>query len=99
VMVMDETTDMVEVVRRITSFFVHESCGICTPCRLGGRRMLDSLERIAGGRAAADELAKLDVLMHGISGLTFCPMGTGMCEPVSSGLTRFRDEFEARVRS
>ncbi len=99
VMVMDETTDMVEVVRRITSFFVHESCGICTPCRLGGRRMLDSLELLATGRGTSRELMRLEELTHGISGLTFCPMGTGMCEPVTSGLSRFRSEFEARVRA
>jgi len=97
VIVMDETTDMVEVIRRTTSFFVHESCSRCTPCRLGGRRLLDTLERVASGRGAARDLAKLEELTRGISGNTFCPMGTGMCEPVTSGLERFRDEFESRV--
>jgi len=97
VIVMDETTDMVEVARRITDFFVHESCGACVPCRLGGFRMLERLEAIARGRGRPDDLAKLESLARGISGLTFCPLGTGMCEPVLSGLALYRDEFVARL--
>ena len=98
IIVMDEQTDMVEVARRITSFFVHESCGGCVPCRLGGRRMLETLEAISSGRGTPADLDKLRALSKGISGITFCPMGTGMCEPVASGLALFREEFEARVK-
>lgn len=97
VIVMDETTDMVEVARRITSFFVHESCGGCTPCRIGGEQLLLTLETIASGRGGERELTKLEELTRGITGITFCPMGAGMCEPVSSGLARFRNEFVARI--
>jgi len=94
---MDETTDMVEVLRRITSFFVHESCGICVPCRIGGQRMLEALEAIASGQGTSDDLARLTSLAQRIAGLTFCPLGTGMCEPVMSGLSRYHDEFSARL--
>ena len=97
-MVMDETTDMVEVTRRITSFFVHESCGGCVPCRIGGMRLLEALSTITSGTGTPADLEKLEHLSHSISGLTFCPMGTGMCEPITSGLNLFRDEFNARVR-
>lgn len=97
VIVMDETTDMVEVVRRITRFYVHESCGHCVPCRVGGRRMLDALERCAAGAGRPNDLEELEALAHNIGGITFCPLGTGMCEPVASGLRLFRDEFAARV--
>ncbi len=97
VIVMDETTDMVEVARRITSFFVHESCGGCTPCRVGGEQLLRTLETVAAGRGTSRDLTKLEELTQGITGVTFCPMGTGMCEPVSSGLNRFRSEFVARI--
>jgi NADH-quinone oxidoreductase subunit F len=97
VIVMDETTDMVEVVRRTAGFFVHESCGGCSPCRIGGRRLLETLDAVASGSGTAKDLTKLEELTAGISGITFCPMGTGMCEPVSSGLARFRSEFEARI--
>ncbi len=98
IIVMDETTDMVEVTRRITSFFAHESCGRCMPCRIGGRRMLERLERLTAGTARPKDLQELEALSRGISNVTFCPMGTGMCEPVASGLSLFRTEFEARVK-
>ncbi len=97
IIVMDETTDMVEVTRRIISFFAHESCGVCVPCRIGGFRMLERLEAIAQGRGGPDDLAKLESLARSISGITFCPLGTGMCEPVLSGLKLYRDEFVARL--
>ena len=97
VIVMDETTDMVEVTRRTTSFFVHESCGNCVLCRIGGTRMLEILERMSNNCAQPDDLEKLEFLARGIYGPTFCPMGTGMCEPISSALKLFRGEFAARV--
>ncbi len=97
IIVMDETTDMVEVTRRIASFFVHESCGSCVPCRVGGHRMLECLEHLAGDRAKRGDLSQLEQLADGISGMTFCPMGTGMCEPVISSLRLFRSEYEARI--
>ncbi len=97
VIVMDETTDMVEVTRRIVSFFVHESCGSCVPCRIGGVRLLERLATIAAGRGGADDLAKLESLARGISGVTFCPLGTGMCEPVLSALKLYRNEFVNRL--
>ena len=99
VIVMDETTDMVEVVRRITRFFVHESCGNCLPCRVGGKRMLEHLERLAAGTGTARDIDDLEYLAHGIYGRTFCPMGTGMAEPILSGLRLFRDEFEEKVKA
>jgi NADH-quinone oxidoreductase subunit F len=97
VIVMDEQTDMVEVTRRITRFFVHESCGECVPCRVGGNRMLQNLDRLVSGQAGPAALDELDRLSKGIMGLTFCPMGTGMCEPIASGFRLFRNEFDARV--
>jgi NADH-quinone oxidoreductase subunit F len=97
VIVMDETTDMVEVTRRTTRFFVHESCGNCSLCRIGGNRMLEILNRLGSGAACRDDLIDLEKLAAGIYGPTFCPMGTGMCEPVNSALKLFRDEFAARA--
>lgn len=97
VIVMDETTDMVEVTRRITSFFVHESCSGCVPCRIGGIRMLERLEVIARGKGGPEDLAKLESLAQRISGITFCPLGTGMCEPVLSALKLYRNEFVNRL--
>jgi NADH-quinone oxidoreductase subunit F len=99
VIVMDETTDMVEVTRRITSFFAHESCGRCMPCRIGGKRMLERLDRMVNGKGLPADLQDLEKLSAGIAGVTFCPMGTGMCEPVASGLKLFRAEFESRAQA
>jgi len=94
---MDESTDMVEVTRRIANFFVHESCGQCVPCRVGGNRMLQNLDRLASGEAGPVVLDELDRLSRGIMNITYCPLGTGMCEPITSGMRLFRDEFEARI--
>ena len=97
IIVMDETTDMVEVVRRITKFYVHESCGYCFPCRIGGKRMLSSLERLAGGKGSKQDIEDLEYVAKGMYGRTFCPLGTGMAEPVLSGLRLFRPEFEMKT--
>jgi NADH-quinone oxidoreductase subunit F len=99
VIVMDETTDMVEVTRRITSFYVHESCGHCTPCRIGGMRLVETLDRLAAGQGRHDDLAKLASLAQGISSSTFCPLGTGMCDPVVSAMKLFHGEFTQHVQS
>lgn len=97
VVVMDETTDMVEVLRRITRFFAHESCGNCLPCRVGGHRMLGLLEKLTAGQGAMRDIEQLEYLAKGIYGQTFCPMGTGMVEPILSTLRLFRPEFEKRA--
>jgi len=97
IIVMDETTDMVEVVRRITRFFVHESCGYCFPCRIGGQGMLLLLEKLAANNGAMQDIAELERIARGITGQTFCPMGTGMVEPILSALKLFRSEFEKKV--
>jgi NADH-quinone oxidoreductase subunit F len=97
IIVMDETTDMVEVVRRITRFFVHESCGNCLPCRLGGHRMLTLLERLSADKGSRQDIGELEYLARGIYGRSFCPMGTGMVEPVLSALRLFRGEFEKKA--
>ena len=97
VVVMDETTDMVEVLRRITRFFAHESCGNCLPCRVGGHRMLEHLERLVAGKGTMQDIEALEYVAKGIYGRTFCPMGTGMAEPILSTLRLFRPEFEKRV--
>ncbi|HEX9117859.1 MAG TPA: NADH-quinone oxidoreductase subunit NuoF [Anaerolineae bacterium] len=96
VIVMDETTDIVEVARRITRFYVHESCGECTPCRVGGQRLLEALDRVADGHPRYNDMATLDSLTQGIAGLTFCPMGTGMCDPIRSAMQHFRSDFAGR---
>ncbi len=97
VIVMDETTDIVEVVRRITKFYVHESCGYCFPCRIGGQRMLSRLEALAAGEGSINDIEDMAYVARGMYGRTFCPLGTGMAEPILSALRHFRPEFENRA--
>lgn len=95
--VMDETTCMVEVARRITKFFAHESCGRCVPCRLGSRRLFETLDRIKNGKGKSDDLNIVLELANGINGLTFCPMGAALVNPAMSAIEKFREEFEYHI--
>jgi NADH-quinone oxidoreductase subunit F len=94
VIVMDETTCMVEAVRRLSKFFAHESCGRCPPCRIGSRRMYEVLERLEEGRGSPGDIELLLTLAEGIDGQTFCPLGSALVNPVRSAITHFRQEFE-----
>jgi NADH-quinone oxidoreductase subunit F len=97
IIVMDETTCMVEAARRMTKFFAHESCGRCTPCRLGATRLYEVLDRLEHGKAAADDVDCALNLTNGIDGRTFCPMGGALVNPARSAITHFREEFDYHV--
>jgi NADH-quinone oxidoreductase subunit F len=97
IIAMDEDTCMVDVARRLMRFFAHESCGHCTPCRVGTQHMLGILERLEGGEGQAGDIARLEGLANGIRGRTFCPMGDAAVSPVLSGLKLFRDEYDFHV--
>ena len=88
---------MVDVARRTAHFFAHESCGHCTPCRVGSQRILQILQRIEAGRAGIDDVDRLYSLCEGIAGNTFCPMGDAQVMPLRSLLDRFGDEFRAHI--
>jgi NADH-quinone oxidoreductase subunit F len=95
--VMDESTCMVEAARRLTKFFAHESCGRCTPCRLGSVRLYETLDRIERGKGTADDIHRTLELTAGIDGRTFCPMGAALVNPARSALIHFRDEFDYHI--
>jgi len=95
--VMDETTCMVEAARRLLKFFAHESCGRCAPCRLGSRRLFETLDRIEHGQGKPDDIDRALELARGIDGLTFCPMGAALVSPARSTIERFRDEYEYHI--
>jgi NADH-quinone oxidoreductase subunit F len=97
IIAMNEDTCMVDVARRLMRFFAHESCGHCTPCRVGTQHMLGILERLEGGKGQAEDIARLEGLANGIRGRTFCPMGDAAVSPVLSGLKLFRDEYDFHV--
>ncbi|MEX2124335.1 MAG: NADH-quinone oxidoreductase subunit NuoF [Woeseia sp.] len=98
VMVMDETTCMVRVLRRISRFFMAESCGQCTPCREGTGWLYRMLDRIVEGRGQEEDLAKLVQVADKIEGHTICALGDAAAWPVQSFLRHFHHEFEFMVR-
>jgi len=99
VIVMDETTCMVRVLRRIARFYMAESCGQCTPCREGTGWLYRMLTRIMRGRGQKDDLDKLVDVANKIEGHTICALGDAAAWPVQSFLHHFYDEFEYMVQN
>ncbi len=99
VMVMDETTCMVRVLRRIARFYMSESCGQCTPCREGTGWLYRMLTRIIDGRGELEDLDRLVDVANKIEGHTICALGDAAAWPVQSFLKRFHDEFEYMVKN
>jgi NADH-quinone oxidoreductase subunit F len=95
--VMDEDTDLIRVITRITAFYHHESCGQCTPCREGTGWMHKILQRFEQGHAAASDIDLLLNVANNIEGNTICALGDAAAWPVQSMIKRFREEFEKRV--
>jgi NADH-quinone oxidoreductase subunit F len=99
VMVMDETTCMVKVLRRISRFYMAESCGQCTPCREGTGWLYRMLSRIVAGQGEETDLAKLVDVANKIEGHTICALGDAAAWPVQSFLKHYRHEFEYMIRN
>ena len=96
--VMDEDNCMVDIARFFLDFTVDESCGKCTPCRVGTRRMLEILNRIVSGKGEEEDLEKLDILCESIKDTALCGLGQPAPNPVLSALRYFRDEYAAHIR-
>jgi NADH-quinone oxidoreductase subunit F len=99
VIVMDETSCMVEVALRLTRFYRHESCGQCTPCREGLGWMERLLDGVESGSGCPSDIGLLLELADGISGKTLCPMGDAAVVPAQSTIVKFREEYESHVRT
>ncbi len=99
VIVMDEDTDLVDVLERISRFYHHESCGQCTPCREGTGWMEKIISRINRGEGIMADLDTLLDVANNIEGNTICALGDAAAWPVQSALRRFRDEFEAKIKN
>ncbi len=98
VMVMDEDTDIPAVTLRIAHFYHHESCGQCTPCREGAGWVEKVLKRVVAGDATSRDLDLLVNVCNNIDGNTICALGEAIAWPVRGFVTKFREDFEARVR-
>ncbi|HMS64336.1 MAG TPA: NADH-quinone oxidoreductase subunit NuoF [Ignavibacteria bacterium] len=98
VIVMSEGTDVVDVIRRITKFYYHESCGQCTPCREGCGWMLKVLNRIMDGSGRRSDLDLLISVAENIEGNTICALGDAAAWPVKWAVRKFRSDFEAKIK-
>ncbi len=95
--VMDDTTCMVDIAKFFLEFTVDESCGKCTPCRVGTRRLLEILEKITSGNGTLEDIDRLEKLCHYIKENALCGLGQTAPNPVLSTLRYFRDEYIAHV--
>ena len=95
--VMDEDNCMVDIAKFFLEFTVDESCGKCTPCRIGTRRMLEILDKITEGNATMEDLDKLEELAAYIKDNALCGLGQTAPNPVLSTLRYFRDEYVAHI--
>ena len=97
--VLDDTACMVDIARYFLRFTQDQSCGKCTFCRVGTRRMLDILEVSARERAQRAHLAELEQLARQVGAGSLCGLGKTAPNPVLSTLRYFRDEYEAHLRA
>ena len=95
--VMDEETCMVDIAKFFLNFTVDESCGKCSPCRLGTKRLLEMLDKITSGNATMEDLDKLEELCYYIKDNALCALGQTAPNPVLSTLHYFRDEYIAHI--
>ena len=97
VIVMDKSTDVIKAISRLSKFYMHESCGQCTPCREGTGWMWRVLERMVKGNARVEEIDMLLDVANQVEGHTICALGDAAAWPVQGLIRHFRDEIERRI--
>ena len=97
VIVMDQSTDLVKAIARISRFYKHESCGQCTPCREGTGWMWRMMEKIAAGEASPGEIDRLLDVTKQVEGHTICALGDAAAWPIQGLFRHFRDEIEEQL--
>jgi NADH-quinone oxidoreductase subunit F len=97
VIVIDDRTSMLQVLKTITKFYSHESCGQCTPCRIGTSWIHKIVTRIAEGRGEKDDLETILRLASNIKGKTLCPLGDAAAMPILSLTQKFSKELAAEL--
>jgi NADH-quinone oxidoreductase subunit F len=99
VMVMDSSTDVVRAITRLSYFYMHESCGQCTPCREGTGWMWRMMKRMCTGDASTEELDLLNEVTYQVEGHTICALGDAAAWPIQGLVRHFRDDIEARIKA
>jgi NADH-quinone oxidoreductase subunit F len=97
VIVMDKSTDVIKAIARLSKFYMHESCGQCTPCREGTGWMWRVMTRMVEGRATPDEIDTLDQVTRQVEGHTICALGDAAAWPVQGLIRHFRPLMEERI--
>ncbi len=98
-MVFDASRDMFEVARNFAHFFAHESCGFCTPCRVGTAMLRGTMDKIAEGHGTLYDLAEIEKLDRVLNQSAHCGLGHTACNPTLDTLKRFRPSYERRLKS
>ncbi len=98
-MVFDRSRDLFEVARNFAHFFAHESCGFCTPCRVGTSMLKATMDKIAAGQGTQYDLAEIEQLDRVLHQSAHCGLGHTACNPTLDTLKRFRPTFERRLKS
>ncbi|OGM42710.1 NADH-ubiquinone oxidoreductase subunit [Aspergillus bombycis] len=98
VIVMDKSTDIVRAISRLSSFYRHESCGQCTPCREGSKWTQQMMQRMETGQAREREIDMLQELTKQVEGHTICALGEAFAWPIQGLIRHFRPELEARIK-
>ena len=97
VIVMDKSTDIIEAVTRLSHFYMHESCGQCTPCREGTGWMYRIMKKMINGNLSIEEVDKLVSVTKQVEGHTICALGDAAAWPIQGLLRHFRNEVETRI--
>ena len=97
VIVMDQSTDVVKAIWRLSKFYKHESCGQCTPCREGAGWMMRVMDRLVRGEAQVEEIDMLLDVTKQVEGHTICALGDAAAWPIQGLIRHFRDDIEARI--
>jgi [NiFe] hydrogenase diaphorase moiety large subunit len=98
-MVFDDSRDLFEVARNFVHFFAHESCGFCTPCRVGTSLLKNTMDKIAAGHGTQYDLHEIENLDHVLQTTSHCGLGRTACNPVLHTLKHFRPAYESRLKS
>ncbi len=96
--VMDETDCVVDIAKFYLDFTVDESCGKCSPCRIGGRKLLNYLNKITDGRGVEDDIKQLEAISDAMCKASLCGLGQTAANPVKSTLRYFMDEYMAHIK-
>jgi NADH-quinone oxidoreductase subunit F len=99
VIVMDQSTDVIKAIWRLSKFYKHESCGQCTPCREGTGWMMRVMDRLVRGEAEVEEIDMLLSVTKQVEGHTICALGDAAAWPIQGLIRAFRDEIEDRIKT